>query len=251
MSHLIDPGLWLWLALGLWSALAYRAKRRGEALRVGALFLLFWVIGGSSIPHRLLASLENEYPTVNLDALAPADAIVVLGGGYSASSYEPTGLWCAGGSALRPLTALELVRKQKAPVLVMTGNTQDSGPMAGVIDADRLKKLCQDLRITDAELVTVGDCHDTRDEAVAVGKLAKDRKWKRVLLVTSAAHMHRAQAVFQKSAGVEVTPVAVDYSGNFYRKIRLKPDVGGGLQSLFSYIHELAGRLKYRAAGWT
>jgi uncharacterized SAM-binding protein YcdF (DUF218 family) len=43
----------------------------------------------------------------------------------------------------------------------------------------------------------------THDEAVAVARLARQRGWERVILVTDATHMRRAAANFEK-AGLHV-----------------------------------------------
>jgi uncharacterized SAM-binding protein YcdF (DUF218 family) len=250
MAHLIDPGLWLWLSLAAWTLIAWHRKKRAEASRAAAMFGLFWLIGGSSIPERLLASLEREYPTVNIGRLEEADAVIVLGGGYSPSTFEPAGVWFPEGSAARAITGIELIRKQKAPILVMSGRTRYRDQLAPAKDADAMKNLIQEMRIYDAELITVGDCENTHDEAVEVGRIGVVRQWKRIILVTSAAHMHRAERVFRRSAGFDIDSVAVDYRGRFSSSIRIKPDLGRGLSCLRGYLYELAGRWHYRMKGW-
>ena len=42
------------------------------------------------------------------------------------------------------------------------------------------------------ELLSVSPVRSTRDEALLVGQLAKERGWKSVLLVTSPTHSRRA-----------------------------------------------------------
>ena len=49
---------------------------------------------------------------------------------------------------------------------------------------------------------------NTAEEARALQQLAGARRWRSVLLVTSATHLPRALATFRRLAGVTVIPVA-------------------------------------------
>ena len=62
-------------------------------------------------------------------------------------------------------------------------------------------------KTNELEVISLGGCKHTRHEAEKVAKLAQERGWKRVLLVTSASHLKRAAGVFRTTTPLEVTPV--------------------------------------------
>ena len=85
--------------------------------------------------------------------------------------------------------------------------------------------------------------------------LVEANEWKSVMLVTSAWHMRRAEAVFQ-STGVRVIPVACDFTGfypspnsSFFGHCLLFPQAGR-LDVLRMYLQERIGWLYYRSRGW-
>jgi uncharacterized SAM-binding protein YcdF (DUF218 family) len=95
-------------------------------------------------------------------------------------------------------------------------------------------------------VVEVGPVADTHDEALAVARLAHEKKWDRVILVTHPWHMKRAVAVFQK-AGVNVIPSACVEGRYAWRN----PD--GVKEKLLAYLdwaHEFVGYYAYRKRGW-
>ena len=78
------------------------------------------------------------------------------------------------------------------------------------------------------------------------------RGWRRLLLVTSANHMRRAVALFQKQ-GFEVTPVPC----NFLTNVSTAPSPQalcvpswGGFEKIAVWLHEEVGWLEYRRRGW-
>lgn len=110
-----------------------------------------------------------------------ADAVVVLSGDF--------------GDRLEK--ALELVRAGVAPTLVIDGEP----------DYAQMANLC----VTDEpfEVVCLRPVPDsTRTEARALGRLARDRGWRRVVVVTSGPHVTRAGLLFNRCVRGAVTMVA-------------------------------------------
>lgn len=137
--------------------------------------------------------LENRYPPKNVKDVGCADAIVVLGGGMGAN----TNLWPyveCWMSADRAVHGARLWKAGKAPRLIATGD------MAEVTTVPFLEELG-----VPREVITCLDAKNTEEEGRAVACEAK-----RVILVTSAWHMRRAELMFNK-AGLEVEPVGCDY----------------------------------------
>ena len=84
--------------------------------------------------------------------------------------------------------------------------------------------------------------------------LAAERGWKQILLVTSASHMRRAEAVFKKE-GLRVIPVACNFEveGDDFKTVDGAftpfPKLDGFV-FLSRYLHEKIGWSLYRLRGW-
>jgi len=130
---------------------------------------------------------------------AHADAIVVLG---DDNFY-----------ADRATHAAELFRQGVAPQVVASGRRLR--PNAGIgelMEHDLVERGVPREKI----LRFTHDADGTREEAQAVGKLASERHWKSLVIVTSNYHTRRARYIFQKvlPAGIEVS-IAGARDGDF------------------------------------
>lgn len=243
-----------WLLLGGWVAWGLWHRRRGG--RVPGLLVpgLAWLVLslGTCTPLAswLLAGLEGRFPRV-LPAQAPrVDAVVCLGGGAEPSLMEPTG---AGfnSAADRVTTALALLGAGRAPVLVVSGGDYRDKTRR-YSEADAVAAWIQAAVKPGQEVISLGICADTHDEAVRVAALARERGWRSFLLVTSAAHLPRAHATFAR-AGLETTGVPCDYVSSYHRigSVRWLHLPGhGGIHGFDVWLHEAIGSLLYRLRGW-
>ena len=110
------------------------------------------------------------------------------------------------------------------------------------------------LGVPDDAIVIEDSSLNTRQNAVFTEKLATARGIERVLLVTSHWHLRRAEAVFRR-VGLDVTPVATDYS--YYGKdlpaklriVKLLPSASTLLFNSMLFKEHL-GYLVYRLRGW-
>ena len=64
--------------------------------------------------------------------------------------------------------------------------------------------------LVSSAITNLGICRTTHDEAVAFLKLKESQGWTEVILVTSALHMRRSEALFRKEH-IEVLPIAADF----------------------------------------
>ena len=142
---LIEPVGLLWLALILLAALLWRKRQRGFASAAAALAVFIYLIGASTLPDALLRSLERPSFGVKLDALPACDAVVMLGGSLDPSPDEVAGLHLT-VAADRIITALEVIRLGRAPVLVCGGSgIAINGEMKN--EADLFKQALLDRRV--------------------------------------------------------------------------------------------------------
>ena len=250
--RLIEPLALLWLGL-IFLTLLLRRRRQMIPCFLCALFaLLVTIIGGTDLASWLLLSLERPWADgVKLIELPVCDAVVVLGGGAEPSRHDVGGVRMTKAGD-RILTGLELMRWGLAPAMIIGG---------GVVRVDDVEKIESDLirtRIGDWKppmswaIVSLGAAADTHDEAQRLVPLAKQRGWKKILLVTSANHMRRAVSVY-RAAGFEVVPAPCNFIvvGN-----ASPPSFGIGIPAWYGFerfsiwLHEFAGWQIYRRKGW-
>jgi uncharacterized SAM-binding protein YcdF (DUF218 family) len=240
----------LWLGLVAWAG--WRAWRRQWRRLVlpASLAGLLSVLGSTSLAARLLASLERPYAGVKLADVPPAEAVVMLGGVLAPSPNDPFGFEFK-DAADRVMVAVELMRLEKGRALVLGGGGPRPGE-SGPLEGELLKGWLASWGPTNAPLHLLGNCVDTHDEAVRVRALAKERGWPRVIVVTSAAHMRRAEGLFRKLE-LPVTCVACDFVGMAQlvlpRQLHPFPDQLA-LELINTYLHERIGWWVYRWRGW-
>lgn len=250
LAALLQPLTLVWLLLGGWLLGKLWQRAWGTLLVPLLAWLLLTVMTCTPAASVLMAKLEDRTPKVVLEELPVADVIVCLGGGAEPSLNEPTGLHLK-TAADRISTGAALLALKKAPLLVLGGGGySEAGQMHA--EADRLFQVMKRLQVPVEGMMSLGVCADTHDEAEKVAELTRQRKWQRVLLVTSAYHMPRAMATFEK-AGVPVVAVPCNYVSSVNRIGDLRwwhwphADAFGVFAAWF---HEMAGTWVYRWRGW-
>lgn len=161
-----------------------------------------------AVASRLIGMLESAYPAQKISAVGPADAVVVLGGvlgpkadpGYVTNWAESSERFDAG---------LALLEAKRADWLVFTGARI---PWEGrtTLEGDDLKGIALQRGVPAERVLVTREISNTWDEARAIAEMAKQRGWKKVIVVTTAWHMPRAARLF-RAAGVPFTPFPVDF----------------------------------------
>jgi uncharacterized SAM-binding protein YcdF (DUF218 family) len=246
----IEPLGLAWLGItALLVCMIWRRNAR-HALLLGVPWLLLTLVLCTPVPSHLLASMERPWADFDPTTLPAADAIVSLGGAGESSAHEITGFHFTRGTD-RVMTAVELVRRGKADLLVLGGGGH-RGPAAIASEADAVKQWVESWNVLETPVLSLGVCLDTHDEAVKTAVLAKERGWGSIILVTSASHMGRAEATFRK-AGLNVTCAPCNYLSSVIRRKSLSwfhaPHHAGA--ELFGiWFHEVLGWAFYRWQGW-
>jgi uncharacterized SAM-binding protein YcdF (DUF218 family) len=133
------------------------------------------------------------------DADSKADALIVL----SDDNFY----------ADRATRAAELFREGKAPIVVASGRRLR--PVAGI--AELMEHDLVERGVPKDKIVRLAhDADNTQEEAEALTKLAAQRKWHSVIVVTSNYHTRRARYIFHRvfPQGIEVR-VASAHDGDF------------------------------------
>ncbi|HEV2689070.1 MAG TPA: YdcF family protein [Bryobacteraceae bacterium] len=180
-----------------------------------------WILLISSMPivgDSLLKILENRFPKLEVEDCAMADAIVVLSGMLHKSRSKRGGLeWAEGVDRFEQ--GVLLMKAGKAPLLIFTGG-RIPWSNRKVTEGEDLRTAAIARGIPAEAIVVTDEVGSTADEAQAVRKLAGSRGLKRIILVTTAWHMPRAEFLFRR-AGVPVAPFPVDYYTSYNESLTL------------------------------
>jgi uncharacterized SAM-binding protein YcdF (DUF218 family) len=167
-----------------------------------------------------LAETVRPAATSN-DARRPADAIVVLGGAmsYVRPAGEPIAEW--GDAIDRVFGGIALARAERAPRLIFLGGSwigQEGLPSEG----DRARELAIQAGVPADRIEVSPQALNTAEEATTIRKMfgagQSDSARPKIILVTSAFHMPRAQITFE-TEGFEVLPYPVDFRAPVRRAV--------------------------------
>jgi uncharacterized SAM-binding protein YcdF (DUF218 family) len=149
------------------------------------------VVAFTPVTSTITASLLRR------DAPAPGDAVFVLASRLQRDG-EPTAV-----AAARLLKGLEIISRGRAGRLVVTEVASSASAPHRRLAVQEAARLGVDIE----EIVSLGPVASTRDEAVRVGGLCRERGWRRLIVVTSPLHARRAcGAVEGQGVGVVCSP---------------------------------------------
>lgn len=165
------------------------------------------------------------------DTVESADAVVVLSS--SRRSDES-------GGFNRLLRGIELLSEGRAPRLVIS----EPAPPVKSYTADA-RELMGRLKLGQ-ELVVLGAITNTRDEAVKVGQLFREKGWKMAIVVTSATHSRRASGALEHEGVDVISSPSTDYRFD----LRALHSWRDRLAAFGTVMHEWLGIWLYHRRGW-
>ncbi|RUV31421.1 MULTISPECIES: YdcF family protein [unclassified Mesorhizobium] len=161
----------------------------------------------TSLGAMMLIPLEQRFPRPPLPE--KVDGIIVLGGGLEGATNAVRGGYELNGAGDRIVEAAVLARRFPTAKIVISGGTVQM-LAEGEGDADTGPRLLTALGVTTDRLVLENKSRNTYENAVFTRELVTPKAGETWLLVTSAFHMPRATALFDK-AGFPTIPWPVDY----------------------------------------
>lgn len=220
------------------AASASGVRRRAGLLLIGCALGWLWIWSVPLAGDRLRGWLEDAAGPRALEALAPAQAIVVLGGSIRAPRPPQRLYPDLGASADRLWHAARLHRAAKAPLLVLSGGTVHEGEAP---EAEAMRQFLVELGVPAGAMVLESDSVTTAENAAFSARLLRQRDIKQVLLVTSALHMRRARALFERE-GITVLPAPTDHEvvNRPFRLLDVVPDAEA-LEASGRAIKEIVG----------
>jgi uncharacterized SAM-binding protein YcdF (DUF218 family) len=194
------------------------------------------------ISSKMIAYLESDYELNQPSEIDTANAIVVLSGMVTTIKSKNGLNYEWGGAVDRFFKGINLFNLDKAPTLIFTGGKLPWS--IGIPEGEFLREEAIKLGIPKKDILLTENVENTDQEAKAIKKLLSldDPK---VILVTSAFHMPRAQLVFE-AAGISVIPFPVDFligTGKITLMIFI-PSASSFASTNF-FVREMIGRTYY------
>ena len=206
---------------------------------IGIIILIF-----SSLPivsNKFIAYLEKDYQPIEISEIESADAIVVLSGMIKTIGDKENLRYEFSDSIDRFFTGLDLFKNNKSPILILT---RGKIPWSfGIAEGEYLKKLAIEYGIPEEKIILTEEVQNTDQEAKAIKKILANNA--KIILVTSAFHMPRAEKVF-KAAEIKVIPFPVDFY-NSISKTTIMDFIpsADSLSASSHFVREMIGRLYY------
>ncbi len=164
-----------------------------------------WLASTAIFADWLMGTLEDPYRPKALSVSPEADAILVLGGATRGDTHFSS-VGDMNQQSDRLLHAVRLFKAGKAPIIVLSGGSRPGARP----EAQLMREILEVMGVPADVIVTEEASRDTYENAVFSRTVLSRRGIDRILLVTSAYHMRRAEAVF-KAQGFEVVPSPTDY----------------------------------------
>ncbi|RWC49425.1 MAG: YdcF family protein [Mesorhizobium sp.] len=209
-------------------------------------FLILALSAWTSLGAMMLNPLEERFTRPPLPE--KVDGIVVLGGGFEGAINLVRGGYELNSGGDRMVETAILARRFPTAKVIVSGGTGELF-LDGEGDAATAPRLFTALGVTADRLILENKSRNTYENAVFTKELATPKPGETWLLVTSAFHMPRAKALFDK-AGFATVPWPVDYRTSGREGIGLfRDNPADSLQATTMAIREWIGLIAYWLSG--
>ena len=210
-AWLLPPGIFL---LALLAVYCFGRKTNNGRWLV-LVFALIYLLSIRVVSDRLIKPLEDLYKQPAVSDIKNVQAIVVLGSGSYEGVPDFDGVGQNSESATVRLGAvLRLHRVLNLPMVLSGGRLFNDMDTEASIEY-RFLRACG---IEDRYMIKEDRSRNTAENAKYVKQIYQQHRFKKVILVTSAFHMPRAVALFQRES-MDVIPYPTDYKTD--KKLRV------------------------------
>ena len=238
------------LLLGLFLLWFTRRQRAGKIIMTISVVLLL-LMSYAPLPDFFLRRIERQYAPLELsvhpeqaapDSLSNVKWIVVLGGGHTSDRKIPATSNLYAGTLFRLVEGVQLHRKMPGSKLLFSGSAiwrDDS-------EAAAMAKTAEALGVDRQNIVLEEKANDTEEQARLIKPIIGTDAF---ILVTTASHMPRAVALFNKE-GMNPIPAPTDYrtSDDMYMPREYYPSPGN-LHKSELVVYETLGSLWSKLRG--
>jgi uncharacterized SAM-binding protein YcdF (DUF218 family) len=245
LFYLVMPLTWILIAL-FYAIFTRHQNRRKKALVTATILLLFFT--NPFISNE--AWLAWEHPPTPINKLQQYDAAIILTGITNTDKSPHDRVYLQKG-ADRVMLPLQLYKEGYIQKIIISGGSGSLTPKTPT-EAAQLKRLLLYAGVPADVILTEEKSRNTHENALFTKALLQQQpQLKKLLLVTSAFHMRRAPACFQKQ-GIS----ADGFSTDFYTSDRsFSMDQLLIPQELHLYhwqklFHEVLGFIVYKIMGY-
>ena len=229
--------------------LLWAGKRKTSITFLFVAVLVLWGSSMQIVAQTLYGKLESVYPPVPVLAIPASQCIVLLGGAVQ-PVMSPRVDFNLHDSIDRVRKAANLQRIGKGRLIIVAAGNQPWMQFSQT-EAQAIEVLLVEWGVPATAIVLDGESRNTRENALNSARLLEQHRCGKPLLVTSAAHMPRSVAAFQK-VGVDVFPVSTDVRVINTPNLTVMdflPDAGA-LKMTTDAMREWIGQKVYQLRGW-
>ena len=200
------------LLIGLVLLLFTRKQKTGKAIMTFGVIMLT-ILSYESFSDLLLIPLERQYHPLMIESTASGSPssdvihsvrwIVLLGGGHTADPKVPVTSRISYESLTRLVESIRIHRLIRGSRIILSGGAVYNSPP----EARTFSKVAEIFNVNERDMVLDDVSRDTEEQAQNIRPIVGHDRF---ILVTSAYHMPRAMAVFEK-AGLKPIPAPTDY----------------------------------------
>ena len=229
------------------AALLMSVARPSRAWRFVSLVAVLLLAALAATPAGLLmiSPLENRFPQPPAD-MPPPDGIIVLGGALRGDESAARGQ-AVFSEGERVVEAAILARRYPNARVIFSG-ANGSLLARSSTEAQAAQRLLVDLGVAPSRITLEERSRNTDENARFTAGLVHPRPSQRFLLVTSAFHMPRSMALFEK-AGFNVTAFPVAFRTLDVGRVRWEVDPARNLETVDVAVKEWIGLAAYWATG--
>ena len=220
-----------------------RRQKTGKIIvSLGVVFLIALSYGAAS--ETLLRPLEYKYPPMtDMSTVLDIEWVVVLSGGSSPDAHLPITGQLSHASLVRLVEGIRMHRKLPQSKLILSGG----GAFNTVAEAKTMADVAVALGMNDEEIVLESESRDTKDQARLIRKIVGHNRF---ILVTSASHMPRSIALFQKK---DMNPIPAPIGHKITERQKITPAVffpsAGQIEKIEQAFYEYLGLVWARLRG--
>ncbi|QHL86804.1 YdcF family protein [Nibribacter ruber] len=246
LQYLTSPFLWI-MAVFVFGLFSRNQGKKRWAFRVGLVLLFFF--SNPFISNEVWLAWEPE--AVLMKDVKNYDAAIVLTG-VTEVNRSPHDRVHFNEGAERILDAVQLYKMGRVQKIIITGG---SGAIKDVVrtEAENLEQTALYAGVPKQDILIEQRSRNTRENALYTKELLSQHpELQRLLLITSAFHMRRAQACFEK-VGLNFDTFPADFQTHdrsFHLDDLLIPSAEA-LQDWTRLLHEWVGVLTYKLLGYS
>ncbi len=238
-------------------ALLVAYNRKTSLILTGTALAILWLCSTTGFSNLLARSLELKY--LPPKEVPSAEVMVVLGGGTEPAVYPRTTVEL-NGAGDRVLYAAQLYKEGKATHILLSGGDIEWLDEGSTTPAEDMQTILIELGVPQDALWLETESKNTYENALYAKKFLDEKGINKILLITSAMHMPRAVALFEKQ-GFEVLSLPVDFSvtdapvapagaqGLAAKSLDILPSVSN-LSLTTNALKEYIGYAIYKLQGW-